>query len=260
MNRIPSGTNKIAGDGLKPFMARIGGKSLLKKTIVDKYFPKDYEDMVYIEPFVGGGSIYFYKEPSSKEVINDLDTVLIKMYKGFKKYDGDKISEDIKGSHSKTEFKKIKESNPTTEYGKFLKQLLLFKLSFYGQGRTYGNPRPLNPNYSSLKDRLQKTTILNTNALSLIKKYDSPNTLFYLDPPYEKSDKLYTHDTLPIKDLYDILKNIKGKFILSYNDSKECKELFKNFNIHRVKTRYGLGTEGGQQNTKTELIITNYHS
>lgn len=249
----------ISGDGLKPFMARIGGKTLLKKTIVDKYFPDGYEDMTYVEPFVGGGSIFFYKEPSSKEVINDLDKEVIKIYKGFKKYSGDKISGDINGTYSKTDFKRIKESNPTTDYGKFLRTLLLFKISFYGQQRSFGNARPIKSNYGeSYKDRLKNTTILNTNALSVIKKYDSSNTLFYLDPPYEASDKLYVHDTLHIKDVYDVLKNIKGKFILSYNDSKECKELFKSYNIHKVKTKYTKGDEGGQHHIKTELIITNF--
>jgi DNA adenine methylase len=249
----------IEGDGVKTFMARTGGKRLLKKQIVDKVFPKGYEDMVYVEPFVGAGHVFFYKNPSEKEVINDLDKDIINIFKGFKKYSGDKISNDINGTYTKQEFKNIKESKPTTPYNKFLQLFLRYKLSFFSEGKSFGNPRPINSNYNNTyNERLKHTTILNKSFEKVIKEYDSPNTLFYLDPPYENSDGLYIHDTLPIEDVYNIVKNIKGYFIISYNDSSKAKELFKNYNIIKVKTKYTKGKEGGQHHIKTELIITNY--
>ena len=81
---------------------------------------------------------------------------------------------------------------------------------------------------------------------------------FYLDPPYEKSTGLYVHDNLPIKDVYDSLKNIKGKFLISYNYSKEAKELFKNYNIKYVKTTYVDPSKGGNDIIKKEMLISNY--
>ncbi len=57
-------------------VSRIGGKRLLKKRIV-KMFPKDYENMIYVEPFNGAGHVYFYKKPSIKEVINDVDSGVV---------------------------------------------------------------------------------------------------------------------------------------------------------------------------------------
>jgi DNA adenine methylase len=249
--------DEIEGGSIKTFMARTGGKSLLKKRIIDM-FPDDYEHMTYVEPFIGAGHVYFYKNPSDKEIINDLDKDVINLFKGFKKFNGDKIADDIHGTYTKKDFKDIINANPTTPYNKFIQLLLRYKLSFFGQGKSYGNPRLINPNYEPYHDRLKHTTILNKSFEKVIKQYDSANTLFYLDPPYENSDKLYTHDTLPIKDVYDILKNIKGYFLLSYNDSKEAKELFKNYKIKRIKTKYTKGTEGGQHNVKTELIISNY--
>ena len=251
--------DEIEGEGLKTFMARMGGKKLLKKRIVDKIFPKNYEDMTYVEPFVGAGHVYFYKNPSIKDVINDLDSDVINLFKGFKKYNGDKISKSINSNYTKQDYKVITASNPTTQYGKFIKLLLKYKLSFFGQGKTFGSKGYIKSNYENIfNDRLKDTSIYNKDFKSLIKKYDSINTLFYLDPPYENSDKLYTHDQLPIKDVYDAVKNIKGLFIISYNNSKEAKDLFKDYKIIKIKTKYGRGTEGGQHNIKTELIITNY--
>jgi DNA adenine methylase len=245
---------------MKSLIARVGGKSRLKKRLVDYYFPDNYEIMTYVEPFVGGGSIFFYKEPSQKEVINDLDSDVIKIYRGFKKYDGNKIEEDINGAYSKETFNNIKASNPTTEYGKFIRLLKLIKLSFFGFGKTFGNTFSINSRYKDdYSNRLKNTTILNEDYKKVIKTYDSPNTFFYLDPPYEESEGLYKNDVLPIQEVYDIVKNIKGKFLISYNNSKEAKELFKNYKISYIKTKYVDPQEGGSATrTKTEMIISNY--
>ena len=71
--------------GLKPLTARVGGKVLLKKKIVDEYFPSPGTYSTYVEPFVGGGSIYFYKNKDNhKEVINDIDQDIIDIFKVFK--------------------------------------------------------------------------------------------------------------------------------------------------------------------------------
>lgn len=248
----------IHGEGFRTFMGRTGGKNLLKKRIVENIFPNGYEDMIYVEPFVGAGHVYFYKNPSVKEVINDLDTDVIDMFKGMKKFSGERISKNINGNYTKQDFKDIVSGHPVSPYGKFIQLLLRYKLSFYSNGKSFGK-NMINSNYgNTYNERLKNTSIYNKDFKTLIKKYDSGNTLFYLDPPYENSDKLYKHDTLPIKDVYDAVKNIKGLFIISYNDSKKAKELFKDYNIIKIKTKYSKGTEGGQHHIMNELIITNY--
>ena len=251
--------DEIEGEGLTAFVSRSGGKSKLKKRIVDE-FPSNYEDLIYVEPFIGAGHVYFYKEPSVKEVINDIDKDVVDMFKGMKKYSGEKISNDIKGTYNKKIYKEIIEAKPTSPYNKFLQLFLRYKLSFFGMGRSFGAKPVVNPNFGSkYNDRMRTTTILNKDFKYLIKKYDSPNTLFYLDPPYEiRTKRMYKHDNVPIKDVYDALKNIKGYFILSYNDSKEAKELFKDYNIKKVKTKYTAGQIGSQTRVITELIIKNY--
>jgi len=250
--------------GVKAPFGRIGGKSKLKKIIVEKYFPKNYENMTYVEPFIGAGSVYFYKEPSKKEVINDLDSSVIELFRGFKKYDGKDIDKDINGAYSKELFNKIKDSKPSTEYRKFIQNLILTRTSFFGKKQSYGigNSRnTISANFSTnkIKDRLKDTEIYNKSYKDIIEKYDSPNTFFYLDPPYENSTGLYVHDTLPIKDVYDILKNIKGKFLISYNDSKEAKELFKDFNINYENTTYEH-TKHVAKRIKKEMLISNYNN
>ena len=249
--------------GLKAPYGRVGGKSKLKKRIVDDYFPKDYRDLIYVEPFIGAGSIFFYKDPSEFEIINDLDKQPYILLKGFKKFDGAKISKDLNGVYTKELFNEIKASNPTSEYGKFKRILQLTRISFFGKSTNYigsdKTTRLLQSNFGNndIKDRLKNTIILNKDYKKLIKEYDSPLTFFYLDPPYEESGNLYTHSNVPIKDVYNVLKNIKGKFLLSYNDSLEAKQLFKNYYINYANTSYEH-TKNIDKRKKKEMLISNY--
>jgi hypothetical protein len=50
---------RLVGAGIIAPYGRLGGKSRLKKTLI-KYFPSNYESMTYIEPFFGGGSLFFF--------------------------------------------------------------------------------------------------------------------------------------------------------------------------------------------------------
>jgi DNA adenine methylase len=248
--------------GIHPIIGRIGGKSKLKKRIVSM-FPDNYENMTYVEPFVGGGSIFFYKNESKKEIINDLDKNVISIYKGFKKYSPEIIFNELKKIKRTREIYYYFRDNykPKTEFNKFIRLYYLYKNAFFAD-ITAGFTKPknefTNKNITEYEERLKHTIILNKNYADVIRKYDSTNTFFYLDPPYENSDKLYEHFSLPISDVYNVLKNIKGRFLLSYNNSTEAKELFKNYKIKYLKTKYSDPIKGGAVRIKTEMVISNY--
>ena len=106
---------------------------------------------------------------------------------------------------------------------------------------------------------LKHTIILNKDYKEVIKKYDSPQSFFYLDPPYSMSEdyKYYDNQYININELYELLKNIKGRFLFSYDDNKEAKELFKEFKIINVTTTYSQ-TQNIEQRKKKEIVIKNY--
>lgn len=247
----------------KPF-SRVGGKSKLSKTIVN-LFPDNYENMVYIEPFFGGGSIYFEKKPSIKEIINDRDEDVYILMKGFKKYDGEDISNKLnKMKLSGDNFKRILHYNPNNEKEKFIKNLYLIKNSFFGMGKSF-NPSGRNKaEYSNIKfndmykDRLKNTTILNKDYKIVLKKYDSSNSLFYLDPPYESSDKLYKHFNIDYIEMNKILEKLKGRFLLSINYNTDFIKLFKNFKYKVLETKYADPSNGGIVRLKKEFLFYNF--
>jgi len=94
----------------------------------------------------------------------------------------------------------------------------------------------------------------NRHYKNIIKYFDHEDTFFYLDPPYYKNENYYkNHPFLEKKhhiELYEILKNIKGKFLLSYQDRDLMRELYKDFNIYKYT--------GNNFILKPEIAITNY--
>ncbi len=234
---------------------RVGGKKLLKKRIV-KLFPKDYS--IYCEPFCGASSVFFEKPKSGLEILNDKDKVVYNILKLFKTYDGQEISKAINGTYSRKEFEAIMQSKPRTFENKALKSLLISKISFRANMTNYSQGKSkISTHYSDeYMERLKNVTLLNQSYEKVIKKYDSPSTFFYIDPPYENSEGDYTHDFVDPQELCKLLSSIKGMFLLSYNDSDNIREIFKSFNIRSIKTMYS-SMHGTNTNVK-ELLISNY--
>jgi DNA adenine methylase len=237
-----------------PF-ARQGGKKLLKKIIIPM-IPGPDEIDTYVEPFVGAGNIFYNTQPYKKEVINDIDKIPYTIHKGLKsksKYINDNIERNI----TRSNFDKVKNKTDA------MSLLQKCKMSFFGNCNSLNaararNKETIQTDFTIYGDRLKNTTILNKDFRKVIKQYDSPKTFFYLDPPYEKSEEqnLYTNlkDFITPQDVFDSLKNIKGKFLLSYNDSPNIRKIFSKYNIKKVKTRYEMKDRGDI----TELLISNY--
>jgi len=220
-------------------------------------FPKNYENMVYVEPFVGGGSVFFNKEPSEKEIINDSDSELISLYKLVKKYP-EELQEIINGHYTKKDFLQIKEFHPVSDIGKIIRKYILTLLSFMARERTFQGDdnkiRKVEKDFKSYSDRLSSVIILNKDYKKVIHDYDSPNTFFYLDPPYEDTNKtLSDYSDIDFDELFRILSSIKGKFLMSVNNSKRIRDLFKGFYIKKATTIYRL-----KHRKVVELLISNY--
>jgi len=244
---------------------RIGKKNNLKKLIKSK-IPDDYN--VYVEPFVGSGVIYLNTDlKGRKAVINDLDKKLIQGWKAVKK--GITLPDDFsieQNINTQTNF--INQTH--TDNNKiFIRELIRTCATFgvKGFGKIYqpiskNNFKNKIKNAKLQKDLLKNTTILSTDYKNVIKKYDSPKTFFYLDPPYETTKGLYKDEELNYEELNNILRKIKGKFLLSINDSPNIRNIFKGFNISSILVQgQTKGSELGQtkdQIKRKELLIKNY--
>jgi len=142
--------------------------------------------------------------------------------------------------------------------------LKLLRFSYSSSGKSYASQpfdiRKLFGLISQLQDRMANVVVENQDFETLIKHYDRPNAFFYLDPPYFSTEDMYEvgfgwDDHVRLR---DTLKNIKGKFLLSYNDCDEIRELYNGFSMfdfsrtHSMAQRYEAGKEF------KELLIGNY--
>lgn len=142
--------------------------------------------------------------------------------------------------------------------------LKLLRFSYSSSGKSYASQpfdiRKLFVLISQLQDRMANVVVENQDFETLIKHYDRPDAFFYLDPPYFSTEDMY--DVGFGEDdhvrLQETLKNIKGKFLLSYNDCNEIRELYNGFSMfdfsrtHSMAQRYEAGKEF------KELLIGNY--
>ena len=142
--------------------------------------------------------------------------------------------------------------------------LKLLRFSYSSSGKSYASQpfdiRKLFGLISQLQDRLANVVVEYQDFETLIKHYDRPDAFFYLDPPYFSTEDMYEvgfgwDDHVRLRDM---LKNIKGKFLLSYNDCDEIRELYNGFSMfdfsrtHSMAQRYEAGKEF------KELLIGNY--
>lgn len=243
------------------FIGWIGGKKLLRKTIVSM-FPQEHGR--YIEVFGGAGWVLFDKPPSKFEVFNDINGDLINLYKCIK-YHSDELQRELQFlSLSREQFFDAKSqllASGLTDIQRAARYYLLIRTSFGSDRQSFKtSPVTLSTAIGRLPDiqeRLKRVVIEHKDFSDLIKVYDRPDALFYADPPYIGTESHYDDcftDADHIR-LRDTLTNIKGKFILSYNDCAKVRELYKDYNITAVSRNHNLSQK---QREYKEVIITNF--
>jgi DNA adenine methylase len=246
---------------LKPMYARIGGKFYARPHLI-KHFPKDID--VYIEPFFGAGSMFFYQgKKAPREIVNDLDSNVYKLLVGVKTIPD--FNEKLNREISKEYFESIKDSdNPIHIFERY-------KSSFFSNGRSYNNkPMKRNDgrtgvirtNIDEYKERLKGTEIYNKDFKEIVNEYkDIENAFWYLDPPYTmavKNKSYYKHNEITPEDILELVKQIKGRFILSYDDTESVRELFKDYKIGTLETRYSANGSSKKCRKVQEIFIKNF--
>ena len=249
----------------------VGGKRLLRKTIAP-LIPNDV--VSYIEPFGGGGWVLFYKEKwADLEIYNDLDGRLVNLFR-IVKYHPEALKEELRlllGSREM--FMQFLNAKPYTDIQRAAQFLFLITRSFGGRGGTYGtvkkssggaskSQRNILSKIDSIHERLDKVLVENRDFEKLIKQYDHDGAFFYCDPPYTCGCgyEVTTTEGFAHERLRDVLTNIQGRFLLSYDDSPKIRELYKDFNMIAIERLNGINNKIKDRENKMfkELLIANY--
>lgn len=121
------------------------------------------------------------------------------------------------------------------------------------------SPKDLHKSFLIYSKRMHGLCIENMSFEKLIRQYDSSDILFYYDPPYYGTEHYYLNTGGFGAEkhilLRDLLKKIKGRFVLSYNNCAFIKELYSDFNIREINVVYTMDSRNRKK--ASELIITN---
>lgn len=253
---------------MNSFIRWIGGKKLLRETIVSR-FPKEGPQK-YVEVFGGAGWVLFHRNKHApKEVYNDINSNLVNLFR-MMKHHPEAIKKELEYAlNSRELFQMCRRSidrEDLTEIQRAARFLFLIKTSYGGKVSSFGcQTRDVLQlkNLEEIKERLSAVLIENCSFADLIQKHDGNGTLFYCDPPYYGAEKYYDTGDFVFDEsqhilLRDKLANIKGKFILTYNNSSFLKELYQDFSIEEVERSNNLGVVLGGEKRYKELIIRNF--
>ncbi len=247
-------------------LAYIGGKSKLAKTIIDMM--PDHKS--YCEVFAGAAWVFFRKDPSKYEVINDLDSDLVCFYRVLQNH-LEEFLKQFKWLLASREWfedwKRQQDAGGLTDIQRAARYYYLQRLCFGGRvrNRTFG-AGPMHPprinllrieeELSEVHLRLSGVTIEHLTWQQFLKTYDRSGTLFYLDPPYYKAP-YYKHNFKigDFQELAQMLQGLKAHFILSINDHPEMRDVFKTFNQKQASLNYTASK--GKWIKANELLIAN---
>lgn len=211
----------------------------------------------------------FSKEKHAElEVYNDFNSDLTNLFRCVKYHTNELQRELDYVLNSREIFEDYKQQidiRGFTDIQRAARYFILIKCSYGADNRSYGCVKKNLDNsiryLDDIKKRLNTVVIENKDFENLIKVYDREKALFYLDPPYHGTEKYYKADfnMNDHKRLKECLTNIKGKFILSYNDDEFIRELYGEFNIKELDRNNSLSQRYNKNNNVyRELIITNY--
>ncbi len=247
-------------------LSYIGGKNRIARKIIE-ILPKH---TTYVEAFAGGAQVFFHKEPSAVEVLNDLDGEIVNFFRVCQSHYEELLRHLRFCLVSRKWFEVFEAQNPAalTDVQRAARFFYLQKNAFGGlilnRNYHYCIARPPNFNPGSLPEliestnrRLEKVQLECLPYEEILRRYDRPKTLFYLDPPYW-GRKLYRFNFKEddFRKLEERLRRVRGKFVLSLNDLPEVRKLFRRFSLRPIELHYTAQKTAGKR--YRELLIANF--
>ena len=246
-------------------LAYIGGKRRLAGLIAALLHPH----LTYVEPFAGGAQVLFQKEPSKVEVLNDIDGDVHNFFVVLQRHPTElaRVLRLQPASRRLFDWHRAPAPVGATDIERAARFYYLQRNAWGGKrtGQSFRigvTARPTSRT-SALSERLERTAgrlervVLESLPYEeVIRRYDRPTTLFYCDPPYVDV-RLYAHNfsDSQFEQLAELLGRVKGKFLLSLNDTSKTRRWFRRFEWLPVDLTY---TARRVPRKFPELLIANY--
>ena len=254
----------------RPAAPYVGGKRQLAGRLCQLIAATPHR--LYAEPFVGMGGVFLRRAQAAPvEVINDISGDVVTFFRVVQRHYPALADELRYRFTSRAEFERLLAVDPTTctDIERSVRFLYLQRTCFGGKvaGRTFGVATTTSGRFDVTKlaeilpaiaERLAGVIIENLTWPAFLERYDRPETLFYLDPPYWGSEDYYGKGLFPkaaFVALADRLAAVAGRFILTVNDCPDTRAIFERFAIEGAEVTYQLC--GSNAKNARELVVSN---
>ncbi len=267
----------------RPFVKWAGGKRQLIPQM-DKYLPKKYNK--YIEPFIGGGALFFYLLPK-KAILIDINNDLINVYNVIK----NKVSELIKSlkkhKNEKDYFYKIRSIdrepsvfNNWSDIEKASRIVYMNKCCYNGLYRVnskgqfnapfgkYKNPKICDIENLIVVYKILKNVSLINSSFEKCLDFAEKDDFIYFDPPYVPISESanftsYTkgnfgkEDQITLFNVFETLNKRGCKVMLSNSYCDFILDLYKDYQITILKAKRAINSDASKRGQIKEVLITN---
>ncbi len=245
-----------------------GGKRNLARRLGDRIDADKHR--VYVEPFAGAGHVFFARTRRRPvEIINDANGELVNVWRCWRRHPEELLKVILSVPFARQEFDRLMSIEPDqlTDLERAGRLLFLQRARFGGRldnrcwsmGTTSRarTPERWRKRLGEAAERLASVVIENRDFAWVIQRFDTPETLFYLDPPYWGAEDAYGRGCFGPADferLRAALGRLKGRFLMSLNDTPEVRSIFAAFRIETIETSWSSRKPGDQ--AVTELLIS----
>lgn len=262
-------SNLVSVRPVEPAAPYIGGKRNLSGRLCPMIDATPH--VTYAEVFGGMLGVFLRRTRQAKvEVVNDISRDVTTFFRILQRH-YPQFMDTLKFQiTTRAEFERLTATDPDTltDLERAARFLYLQRTAFGGKvaGRNFGVSKAtparfdvtkLGPVLEDLHERLAGVVIERLNYADFIRRYDGPDTLFYLDPPYWGCERDYGDDVFDRSDferLAEQLAGVAGSFILSINDTPGARDVFARFAYEVVETTYTITQGDGKR--VSELIVS----
>ena len=268
----------------KPFVKWAGGKRRLIP-VLTQYLPPDVKKRRHVEPFTGGGALFFHQNPD-RALLSELNPSLVSAYKTVR----DRIDElvdtlkALSTATSKEDYLRVRSDYNERLGGQVLQTarfIYLNRMCFNGLHRVnkkghfnvpmgaYKNPRVLHEEVlRSASKALQGVVIELADFEDMLEDIGSDDFV-YIDPPYVPASVTenfvsYTSNGFDMKDQMRLasfcsdLDRKGAKFMVSNSNTPPVLHMYKEWNIHHVEGPRSISSKSSSRKPAKEVIVTNY--
>jgi DNA adenine methylase len=281
----PKPASRVRTQGGGPFLKWVGGKGKLARALA-ALFPPGVELMRHVEPFLGGGALFFARAPQ-RALLCDINQDLVQTYLAVR----DEVDEVLRElrllahTHCEQTYYTTRERYNTRDHESRAERAALFiylnKTCFNGLYRVnksghfnvpmgrYAKPAIADADtLRAASARLAKADIRCAPFQTLIRDA-KPGDFVYLDPPYEPlsrtanftsyaQDGFSQLDQARLRDVFRELDRRGAKLMLSNSDAPLVRELYRGYRIHELMASRAVNCDPKARGPVRELVVCNY--